>query len=198
MLIMIERFIDSPAKYKIARFMAENQGRAFTVSEIARRSGVSKAQASRVLRELHPDFLSSKKFGRSVVYLLNTDTEVKKKVVGLLRSEKDLLLGTLEKFSRKMEKENIMSVCLFGSALRYGIGKDSDIDILVVHRGNVHKDAFYSLAASLTEKSGLRLSLTFMEMEELRKKNRAGEESVINTIADSRPIYGAKLEDLLW
>jgi len=194
---MLESVFNSKSKVAIIKFMVENRGKKFTVSEIARKCKLSKSQVSIMLRELQPMLLDSESIGRSLVYTLDTNTPFKRSIAEVFEYEKKVIADIEKNFVKKTDKRNIANISVFGSSLQ-GLKARGDIDILVVYKGDISKDKFYSIAAELTSVFGFEVSLTFLTLNELKKKNKEGEKFVIDVIANSDKLYGKNLEDLLW
>ncbi|OGI16054.1 hypothetical protein A3K63_02155 [Candidatus Micrarchaeota archaeon RBG_16_49_10] len=192
---MIENIIDSKVKMKIAKVFVRDGGD-MHVSEVARVAKISKSRASECLREMaDKGLLESRVVGRNTVYSLSS-TSLSRNVMAALKQDENLLDEISKAFVNEIKKlkSKPVSVALFGSAseeLKIG----SDVDFFVV---GGWKEKFYEVAAGLTQKLGVRISVLVMGKDELIRKTREGEEFVINILANHNLLYGKKLEELIW
>lgn len=190
---MLEKILDSKVKIKIARLFAKRQ-QTFQVSDVARLCKISKSRASECLRELaEKGILESKVIGRSIIYSLSS-TNLAKTIVEFLTQD-EVLLSDIEKDVVSKVKDGVVSIVLFGSALR-GLKAGSDVDFLIIYRQP--KKQIYEISAELTEKFGFRISILLMSAKEFKLKARKGEEFIINILANHKTIYGNDIEDLVW
>lgn len=90
---MLEELLGSRTKARIVKFLSENPERLFSISEIARRSGVSKSQACIALKQLHIHILSSESIGKSIAYSFRPDTPFKRSLMDLLAQKTSMEAG---------------------------------------------------------------------------------------------------------
>ncbi len=192
---MLEALLGKGVKLRIVRLFAEgNDDR--QVSDVSRSLGISKSRASECLRELERSgILVSKKIGRSVIYRISS-TEKARLAVELVYPERRIVEGICGDVVTYLAKLKPLSVVMFGSALKR-LKEGSDIDIMAVFK-DPDEDAVNGIAAALTEKYGMDVSIISMAVKELREKASRGEEFVLNVIAVHRLLCGKDLEELVW
>ena len=189
---MIEDIINSKVKIRILKLFCG--GKSFYVSEAARAAKVSKSRASQCMRGLSEKGILDKKIiGRSVMYSLSSGVFAKSVISQLCRSE-ELLDEIGVDFTKQAKKAKPISIAIFGSSIT-GIKPGNDVDFFVI---SAEKDIFYKIAAELTEKFGIRISVTTIVKAEFIRKAKMGEEFSINILANHKLIYGKGLESLIW
>lgn len=196
---MLEELLDTKVKIRIARLFAERPGMGgFHVSKVAELLNISKSRTSQCLKELEKGgLLAGRTVGRSLVYELS-GTELSKSVMHTLMQDERLLLGIEKIAVEKIKKMGPSSIAVFGSSLG-GLKAGSDVDILVLFEKNKKGgEQVHGISAELSEKFGVRVSILVMELGDFKKKARAGEEFVLNVLADHKLIYGRDPEELVW
>lgn len=189
---MIEEIINSKVKVKLLKLFCE--GGSFHVSEAARAAKTSKSRASECLKGLAKQgILESKVVGKSIVYSLSTSV-LAKKIISPLCQDVHFLDEIAKDFLKEAKRIGPLSIAIFGSSL-YQMKLGSDVDFFVI---SDKKGQFYSITSKLTEKLGIRVSATVMDMKEFRGKAKIGEEFVINVLANHKMVYGEELENLIW
>lgn len=193
---MLEEILDTGAKIRIAKLLSEEK-EGVSVTDISRRSGISKSRASIVLSKLERAGVLQKRIaGRSVLYRI-ADNELARMVTKPFKQERELL-SSIEKDSvRLLKKLNPVSIVRYGSSLS-GIRIGSDIDILVILKSHVNDDEIYKISADLTERYGIHISILSLSSESFISKSKKGEDFVINIIASHKHLYGKGLEDITW
>lgn len=193
---MLENILDTKAKKLIATLFSKER-RAFHVTDVAERLGISKSRASECLRELeNGGLLKSKSVGRSVIYGLSSTKIAKSVIESLMQDEK--LINSLEtRLIKELAILKPISVVRFGSSLR-GLKAESDIDILLICRENAAQNKTHKISAKLSEEFGIPVSITVMGLEGFRAKAKKGEEFVLKLIATHKLLRGKDPEDLVW
>ena len=193
---MIENVLDTKVKMKIAKLFAERE-ETLQVSDVARILKISKSRASECLKELEEKgMLESKAIGRSLIYNLSS-TNLAKTISKAVTQEK-ILLSEIEKETVKETKKlKPISLALFGSSLKE-LKSGSDIDFILIHSGKFKKEKIYEISSRLSIQFGFHISILTMNIVELRKKTKRGEEFALNVLATHKLLYGKPLEDLIW
>jgi len=193
---MIENILDTKAKMKIAKLFAERE-EAFQVSDVARILKLSKSRTSECLKELEEKgILESKVIGRSLIYKLSS-TNLAKTISKALTQEKVLLSEIEKEVVKETKKLKPISLALFGSSLKE-LKSSSDIDFILIYNGKIKKEKIYEISSRLSAQFGFHISIFAMNIIELRKKAKRGEEFVLNILATHKLLYGKPLEDLIW
>lgn len=193
---MITEMLGTKTKTRIAKLFSQESG-PFSVSDVARKLGISKSRASECLREMREgNLLERRDMGRTAAYTLARGS-VAQAVAGAFRQEADELLKIEKTVVSRASKLKPVSIVLFGSATR-GLKIGSDVDFLLVYRRVVDEQEIYRISGELTGTYGLHVSIITMGEKEFREKARRGEEFIVNIMATHKLIYGKELEELVW
>jgi predicted nucleotidyltransferase len=152
----IDDILSSRVKVRVLRLLHRTRGQ-FTGREISRLVGYSPTHTINALRGLESDGLvSSTRAGRADLFKLNDDNSA---VAGFLdpifRWEQGLREELGEVF-RETFKDDLLSVLLYGSAARGEETHDSDIDLLVVVKDGVDREAAEEKASEASLAAGAR------------------------------------------
>ena len=188
--------MDSRTKLRIAKLFADT-GERLTVSDVSRRLGISKSRSSVCLRDLNKKgILEKRAVGRSSEYKLSSNN-LANSIAESLTKERDLLLDIEKELVKRAMKTEPVSIVLFGSSLN-GLRAGRDIDFLLIHKGRIDERGIYKIIAGMTEEYGFHISVLTMNLAEFIKKAKAGEEFVLNVLANHKLIHGKELEELVW
>lgn len=193
---MLEDVLNTKAKRKIAMFFSKEKGH-FQVSDMSRRLGISKSRASECLKELEKSgLLKGRVIGRSVIYGRSAAKSAEFIFRALAQDER--LIEEIEKrLKQEIKTLKPVSVARFGSSLK-GLKSGSDVDIFVVFEEKIREDELHNISAKLSEEFGVHISILPMNVKELRRKAKKGEEFSVKLIATHKLLYGKNLEDLIW
>lgn len=116
----------TPTVMTVFEFFLEDPLKEYYEREVARKTGVSKGSAGKILKLLtNLDFLTREEKGRMVIYKLNSKEPTVRQFKILVNTfALRNLVHKLRQFSRK--------VILFGSCSQGTDAKDSDIDLLII------------------------------------------------------------------
>jgi predicted nucleotidyltransferase len=194
---MIEEILDSEAKVRIMKILARFPQDQFQSIEIARRAGLSASRTSECLRYLaDKGVLESRKIGKGYLFRMNKSNYLSTIILDLFNKEEKLVEVVARDFVSRIKRlDKIKSIVLFGSALKeLKIG--SDMDFLIVSKGEIDRAAVSNIGSELTEKYGFQVSSVLMTVRELKGKTR--ERFVINVIAEGKVVFGKSLEEVIY
>lgn len=196
---MLEEILGSRAKVKILKTLSAFPERQFQAADIAKACRLSNSRASECLKDLAGGgIVESKKVGKGFIFKLNASNYFSRIVLRMFREEARFVDIVSKDFVSKMKRlDGIRSIILFGSALNE-LTSRSDVDFLIVTNGKAKREKIAVIDSELTEKYGITVSSTVLDIEEIRRKARSGEEFVIKVLANGRPIYGKNPEDMIW
>lgn len=134
---LVEKILGSKVRIKLLRIFYNHPKREFTLYDLKREFNLSTGSIAPVLKSLvESRAILSRRVGKSVLYQLNSNNLLIRKIVEIFDSEKSLLLEKAKEFTRRIKKSNILSLILFGSVATGEIREMSDIDLLVVYDKN--------------------------------------------------------------
>jgi len=124
----------SKAKIRVLRTLARHSKRVFTVRELARFSGLSHPEVSKVVKELERRGLAEvQTLGRAYSVRLNRESYIFKSVIEpLFAAERDTVRALVSTIKPFFDDDRISSVAIYGSVARGSEGRKSDVDLLVI------------------------------------------------------------------
>ena len=93
-------------------------------------------------------------------------------------------------------KKNIISIVLYGSAVKPGFTFESDIDLMVIYESNINKEEIEKVIKKYTNK-GMLISYDFMTLREFKKLYSDKEASIITLVENHKVLYGKKLLEII-
>lgn len=184
--------LHSKSSWKILESFLEQPWKQFYMRELISKAHIGPNTAVRIVKNMERSgIFISQKIGNIIAYRLSADNEVSKKLL-MLHHEKRLQKITdefkayINRLRRKIEdKNNIISVVLFGSVSRGMAGELSDIDILVIHEGRFNKKEISNIFEKYSRYVQL-IEFTKSGFDDMHKK---GNELIINIIKSGIIIY---------
>lgn len=153
------------------------EGKEITLKRVMERSGLSYEPVHRVVNSLtEKKIISSKKFGKTLVYSLNSEKEEVKTVFFFYAKEK--LKGfsknhrTIFNALSKVNGENIDFLAIFGSYAKGIQTKDSDVDIICVSSNKTEDEKDIK---SLKYETNLDFAPVVMPKKEFKKIKKENE-----------------------
>jgi len=130
----LDQALGQKSKVKALRYLV-NYKKEISIRELAREIKMVPANLSVILKELQNEgILTSKRFGRSLVFSLNQDHYLTSDVIiPLFRKEKDIK-NKLKQIILKSINFSYESIILFGSVKRGNEKPQSDIDVAFIVR----------------------------------------------------------------
>lgn len=146
----LENLFGSKAKIKLVRTLYRFKDRSFTLSELAKYSGVTRQGIIKVLDDLNGmNFLRLEKIGNSIVIRLNRNEFINGilKIYELEENTLNKLIGVIKSY---FKDKNIISLALFGSIAKGEENFNSDIDLLIITKNK-------KLVFQISEKCNLEI-----------------------------------------
>jgi predicted nucleotidyltransferase len=175
--------------------------------EAARLAGLAHSGALRALNDLvQLGVVDRSETPGQHLYVANPENELvsrglvqlfafeRERVARVFRSIRDLLASDLA-------NEHVRSVVVFGSAARGDDAPGSDLDVLVLTRGEAEVERVHRQLADATpelrRRYGLTLSPLVMSVAQLAKQAAAGDKLAEAVVREGRQIAGTPVEQLL-
>lgn len=198
----LNHILGQASKIQILRFLvmtdAELSGR-----RIATATGLSHVKVHTALKELNRhDVVVMRRAGKSILYRLNSNNVLVKKILIPL-FEKEANLGeTLKEIILKCVKQPTpKSVILFGSFASGEARPDSDIDVLIIASKKedvpLFKEGLEKAEARITVEYGNHLAALVMDEIEFKKKFKSKNRFVRNIAKEGKVMFGRSVNDLI-
>jgi uncharacterized protein len=142
---------------------------------------------------------------RIQLFRINRDHDLVQPLTSLFTAEGDRiarLRKVLEEvLDRGAVQENTLSIILFGSNARGDAKPGSDVDLLVVVRGEPAVEPVYEAVLGafpdLRRRFGLRISPYVVEEERVRERYRDGDPLMQNIASEGRTLYGTPFHEIV-
>lgn len=195
---LVEKVLGSKAKIKLLRIFYTNSKREFTLYDFKRILKLSPGTVAPVLKSLvETRALLSRRAGKTILYQLNSNNLIIRKMVEIFDSEKSLLLQKAKQFTRRINKSNILSIILFGSVATGEITEMSDIDILVIYDKNytsVKKNVDELTDKYLDEE--ILISPIILSKKEVKNMLNNFDSFILRVENEGKILYGKSLEKI--
>jgi DNA-binding transcriptional ArsR family regulator len=195
----LDVIIGSRDSIKVLRTLVRYRGKVFTVRELARYSGISHPQVSKVLKNLEKKgIVRLQPVGRAYLVILNEENYMFRSVLEpLVRAEENTLNALVTEIQPFFQREGIISVAIFGSVAKGSDTERSDVDVLIIAEDREAAiDSVTRASPVAIKKFGVGLSpLIMSRLEFIKGQNR----DLLDSILESyRMVWGKDLKDLTW
>jgi predicted nucleotidyltransferase len=193
---MLEKILSSKAKIRILREMIETN-REYTFEDITKTINMSFGTVHPILKDLADSrILIVRKMGRSKLYKINEKHLLYNKLKKMFKAEKEGFNIVAKKFARLLVKKGIKNIILFGSVARGEPTEKSDIDLLVIYKGNeaLAKDNISKLSQEFLNKYDVEIVPTYLSVKEAKNRRRKFDRFIMNVLNEGKVLFG----DVKW
>ncbi|MBI4064618.1 MAG: nucleotidyltransferase domain-containing protein [Elusimicrobia bacterium] len=174
-----------------------------TGREIARRTGLSHPIVHKALEDLETEKVVTRRVSPPThQFRLNKDLWVVREVLGRLFEQEENWMKHLTQIVAKNLPETVMSVVLFGSAVKGKMAPESDVDVLVLVDGIKQieevRDRLSERGRKIYSSFGHPLVPLICSLEEFRKNYKSGQKFAKEISYTGRTIYGKLLTEALF
>ena len=183
--------MSSKSKLKLLRLLMINVNQGYCLDDIAKLTGLSCGTIYPSLKELlETRIILQRKVGRSILYTVNKNHIMYKKIKELIDFEKNSLKTIAEEFSSSISKKNIKSIVLFGSAARKDFTEKSDIDILIIYKKKKNKEETNHLIEKLLDRYDVHIVPIYLTEKDVHERIKSFDNFIINLINEGQLLYG--------
>lgn len=196
--MMLEKALSSKTRIRILKIFHQFPGRVFSLSDIAKITGQSNGAVYPAIAGLaEAGILKLSRVGKTTTYRLNSENPLSKKVMEIFTVEKETLRKAAEDFTSQLNKKWVVSVILFGSVAREEPNEKSDIDLLIIYKGD-RPDAELKVNALVEKYLESDVYVTPVLYSEREIKEMAVKYNSFITKIENEGIilYGKKLKDI--
>jgi predicted nucleotidyltransferase len=197
--MIAEKVLGSKSKIYILRIFHNHPTREFCLEDLRKILKRSTGTIHPPLSELADlGILNARRAGRTTLYTLNRSNPFVISVRKVFRTEKDFMRRAAEEFVRKISKDGIISVILFGSVARGESVTGSDIDLLVIYSKNrkIVEENVSSTAEDYSKK-GVYISPVYYSRREIADMARKYNSFVIRVQDEGRVLHGIPIGRIL-
>ena len=171
--VSVEDLLSTRSSYRIATTLLKRKGESFTVRGLARATGVSHPETSKILARLEGlGVVRLQPAGRAYQVILYTESYfVRTAIEPLLKADEGVLPALVSTVRPFFEGGAVESVAIFGSVARGEAGPGSDVDLLMVSddEGDA-MDRFTDANMKVMSRFGVGLSPFVMGKRQLRQR----------------------------
>jgi len=179
------------SKIKILRLLMSNNNQDYCLDDIAKFTGMSCGTIYPSLNELlETRLIVQRKAGRSILYKINKNHTLFNKIKELIEMEKKSLINITKEFISDLTKDNISAIILFGSVARGEFTEKSDVDILVVYKGEKTKKQVRDLADKILDTYDTHIVPIFLTQKEIQDRIKRFDNFIITVVNEGRLLYG--------
>ncbi len=197
--MIVEKVLGSKSKISILRIFHGHPKKEFCLEDMRKILKRSTGTIHPPLSELSDSgILNARRIGRTTLYKLNEDHPFVIAFRNIFRTENDFMRKAAKDFVKKMPKEGIISVILFGSVARDESVAGSDVDLLVIYskkRKNV-EDSVSRIAEDYL-KNGIHISPVFYSRTEIVNMERKYNSFLIRVQDEGNVLYGIPIRSIL-
>ncbi|HIH10456.1 MAG TPA: hypothetical protein HA254_07370 [Candidatus Diapherotrites archaeon] len=194
---LLASIVNSAAKARLLPKLLERRGAEFSVSDLGRLAGISKARASNISAQWEEcGLVQSRQHGRNKLISLNRNFYMLpelKRICEKSKNPQKQLLKELESMP-SLRNRKIRAVAVFGSRARGNFRKSSDFDVLAAldDRNDEVEERIIEGFARATEKTGVRFSAVLLDRDEIKQRIREGDQFIRNILREGKIVRGSE------
>lgn len=200
----LDEILRQGSKIKILRFLSAEKDE-HTGRRIAKGIGMSPSSTYNTLQEMKKeDLVSARKKGNAILYKLQEENYVVKKLLGPLFEKERFIYNDIVSFIKKCllhAKGDIISIAIFGSVARKEETSRSDIDLLVVLKDKTGRPKIDKLMdrlhVGMAKKFGASISPYVLTVSEIRQRYTRKKRIIKSILDNNELIYGEPIERVL-
>ena len=190
--------IDSKSKKRLLEMLLERTEHSFSVSELSRLTGISKAQISGIIRQWETiGLVETLMQGRNKLVSINSRFYLLPDLQSISKKGKAFNAPYVEKIRglRLLRSSDILAVVVFGSRVRNDFVHASDLDILLVlkTKDSSITEKIMTAFVKLSESEGIRFSPTFLTKQEFLSRRKEKDLFVHNILTEGKVLKGERL-----
>ena len=190
-MYVLEKIIGKKSNVKILCLLITSEDREFCLDDIAKLVNMSCGTVYPSLKELiETRIIVGRKAGRSILYKINKNHLLFKKIKELVYMEKQGLLNVAKEFVSNLPKSNITAVILFGSVSRGDFNEKSDIDLLIVFNDEQVKNEVDGFVDEMLEIYDVHIVPVFLTEKEIQKRKKTFDNFITTVIHEGKLLFG--------
>jgi len=196
--MLLDNIIDSKNKIAIVRELSNHEDWEYSISELAKETGIHRVRVSSTIKYLADNgVIKIKTKGKTRLISINKENYlVKNIIINLFEKEKKFALEIANEIVRNINKERVISILLYGSAVKKDFKFNSDIDLMVLYDKKINDKKIEKVIEEYNKK-GLLISYDILDIKEFKKLFKEKEPSIITLIKNNKTLYGKKIIELV-
>jgi len=194
---MLQTLVDSDSKAKLLEKLFERPNASFSVSELGRLAGLSKASVSNIVTEWQKAGLAlSTHEGRNKMVYINTKFYLLHELKMIFKKTRDFQKPLVEEISKMqcLKSKEVKAVIVFGSRARKDFTHYSDFDALVVIEDSNSdvSEKIMEESVKASGKTGIRFSPVIMGKKDFKGRWKEKDKFLQNILAEGKTLKGGK------
>lgn len=197
--MLLDNVLDAKNKMKLVRELSLHESWEYSINELEKETGIHRVRISSLIKDLYGhNVIKIRKKGKvSLVSINKGSFFVRELLIKTFHKEKNLAGQIMSQMIKELKiKKNIISIVLYGSAVKPIFTFESDIDLMVIYENSINKEGIEKIIKKYTNK-GMLISYDFMTLREFKKLYSDKEASIITLVEDHKVLYGKKLLEII-
>jgi len=197
--MLLDNVLDSKNKMNLVRELSLHELWEYSINELEKETGIHRVRISSLIKELYENkVIKIRKKGKVSLISINKDNFfVKELLIKTFHKEKKLAEEITTRMVKELKtKKNIISIVLYGSAVKPSFTFKSDIDLMIIYENNLNKEEIERLIKKYVDK-GILISYDFIMIKEFKKIYSEKEASVVTLMENHKVLYGKKLLEII-
>ncbi len=196
--MLLDNIIDSKNKIAIVRELSNHEDWEYSIGELAKETGIHRVRVSSTIKYLaDAGVIKIKTKGKTRLISINKENYlVKTIIIDLFEKEKNLVIDVTNGIAKNIKEKTILSVILFGSAVKDDFRFNSDIDLMIIYNKKINDKKIEKVIEEYNKK-GLLISYDILDIKEFKKLFKEKEPSIVTLIKDNKTLYGKKVLELI-
>ncbi|MDD5133501.1 MAG: nucleotidyltransferase domain-containing protein [Candidatus Nanoarchaeia archaeon] len=196
--MLLDNILNSGNKLKLLRELSLHENWNYNINELAKNTDIHRVRISSLIKEL-ADSGVIKIINKGKVKLISINKEnyfVKNILIDLFDKENNLALHIAQKIADEIKKEKgIVSIILFGSAIKNKFTFKSDLDLMIIINKEI--DAKYIENIIKKYSNGILISYDIINIAIFKKLFKEKEASIVSLIKDNKTLYGKDVLEVI-
>lgn len=197
--MLLNNIINSKNKVKLVRELSLHESWEYSINELEKETKIHRVRISNLIKELYNyNVIKIRKKGKVSLISINKDNFfVKELLIKIFHKEKEITEKTMTHLVNGLKsKKNIISIVLYGSAVKSDFTFKSDIDLMIIYKNNMDKKQTEKTIQKYTDK-GIHISYDFIKLKEFKKLYLEKEASIVTLVKNHKVLYGKKLLEII-
>lgn len=197
--MLLNHIVDSKNKLKLVRELSLHESWEYSIKELERETKIHRVRISNLLKELYNyNVIKIRKKGKvSLISINKNNFFVKEFLIKIFHEETKISEKIMIRLVKKLKFiKNIISIVLYGSAVKSNFTFKSDIDLMIIYENKINKEEIEKTIQQYMDK-GVIISYDFIKLKEFRRLYLEKEPSIYTLIKDHKVLYGKKLLEII-
>jgi len=198
--MLLNNIIDSKNKMELIRELCLHESWEYCISELAKETGIHRVRISNLVKELYNyNIIKVRKKGKVSLISINKDNFfVREFLIRIFHEEEGIAEKAMNKLVKRLNRfsKNIISIVLYGSAIKSNFTFKSDIDIMIIYEKKTDEKEIEKIILKHMDK-GLNISYDFIRLKEFKKLYSEKEPSIKTLVSNHKILYGKKILEIL-